>query len=66
MGSFGFITPELESNSPDSKLDTVFCNAKDMIRPPIVHEITTAYEEAYWKIKNKMAEDAKKSSGSVP
>jgi len=32
----------------------------------IVHEITTAYEEAYWKIKNKMAEDAKKSSGSVP
>jgi|GEM_PF-3298308 len=32
----------------------------------IVHEITTAYEEAYWKVKNKMAEDAKKPSGSVP
>jgi small-conductance mechanosensitive channel len=32
----------------------------------IMHEITTAYEEAYWKVKNKLAEDAKKSSGSVP
>lgn len=31
----------------------------------IVHEITTAYEEAYWKVKNKMTEDAKKSTGSV-
>ncbi|MCL4452016.1 MAG: mechanosensitive ion channel family protein [Candidatus Thermoplasmatota archaeon] len=32
----------------------------------IVHEITAAYEEAYWKLKNKMTEDAKKPPGSVP
>jgi hypothetical protein len=37
--SFGFIMPAEARSNPDRRLDIVFCNAKDITKPPTVPPI---------------------------